>query len=70
MLFLSGRYDKSTPYWQVAKTVAALRKANKGDAPILLRTAMRGSHPGTPFGPGQNVRVERMAFLVVNAGFH
>ena len=68
MLFLAGRFDQSTPYWQVAKTVAALRKANTGDAPILLRTAMRGSHPGTPFGPGQNTRVERMAFLVGNAG--
>lgn len=69
LLFLAGRYDQSTPYWQVAKTVAALRKANTGSAPILLKTAMRGSHPGTPFGPGKNTLVERMAFLVGNTGF-
>ena len=64
MLFLAGRYDLSTPYWQIAKTVAALRKANTSTAPIVLYTDMRGSHPGTPFGPGRNKRVERMLFLL------
>ncbi|MEO0732873.1 MAG: prolyl oligopeptidase family serine peptidase [Bacteroidota bacterium] len=66
MLFLAGRYDQSTPYWQIAKYVAAVREAQQGEAPIVLHTAMRGSHPGTPFGPGLDKLVEQIVFLLAN----
>ena len=63
MLFLAGRYDRSTPYWQIGKFVAAARKVNTGDAPILFHTSMRGSHPGTPFGPGMGKLYEWLGFV-------
>ncbi len=67
LLFLAGRYDQSTPYWQVAKFVAALRAVESGNNPVLFYTALRGSHPGTPFGPGFDKLVEQVAFLEVAA---
>ncbi len=32
--------------------------------PVINLPGYRGSHPGTPFGPGRNKRVERMLFLL------
>ncbi|MEM8584038.1 MAG: prolyl oligopeptidase family serine peptidase [Bacteroidota bacterium] len=65
LLFIGGLYDKSTPYWQIAKYAAALRRANaESPGTILLRTNMRGSHPGTPFGPSLAQYFEQIAFLL------
>ncbi|MEM6395766.1 MAG: prolyl oligopeptidase family serine peptidase [Bacteroidota bacterium] len=65
LLFIGGLYDKSTPYWQIAKYVAALRRANtEKPNTILLRTNLKGSHPGTPFGPRMDQYFEQIAFLL------
>jgi len=68
MLFLAGHYDQSTPYWQIAKFVAAVRNVNQDSAPVLLHTAPLGSHPGTPFGPGPLRSREAIAFWEVVVG--
>lgn len=46
MLFLSGSKDKSTPYWQVLKSVAKYRQMNTNNTPIYTYTS-RGGHPGS-----------------------
>lgn len=64
MLFIAGKYDQSTPYWQIAKFIASLRWKNKDTNNIVFRTNLRGSHPGTPFGPSQAQLYEQIAFLL------
>jgi hypothetical protein len=63
-LFLAGGNDKSTPYWQILKHVAKLRNSTQNEEPILLYTALKGTHPGTPFGPGQKQMTEQLGFLL------
>ncbi|MEM9835530.1 MAG: prolyl oligopeptidase family serine peptidase [Bacteroidota bacterium] len=64
MLFSGGLHDQSTPYWQIAKHVAALRWLNDRAPNTIFRTNLRGSHPGTPFGPSQAQLYEQIAFLL------
>lgn len=64
LLFLTGYYDKTTPYGQIAHFVAAVRKHNTGDQPVLFHTNLNGGHPGTAFGPGQSLLVEQLAFIL------
>ena len=64
VLFQAGFHDQSTPYWQIARYVAALRAANGGAETAIFHTEMGGSHPGTPFGPGSARRMEWIGFLV------
>lgn len=64
MFFMGGLHDKSTPYWQVAKFVAALRWANEDTRDIIFHTNLNGSHPGTPFGPTQAQLYEQISFLL------
>ncbi len=45
MIFLSGLKDRSTPYWQVIKSVARYRENNTGISEILSFTS-NGQHPG------------------------
>ncbi len=68
-LFLAGYYDQNTPYWQIAKQVAAMRAAQTRQSPILLHTAMQGTHPGTPFGPNAERLVEMVDFVNSTLGF-
>ncbi len=46
MLVLTGLHDSQVQYWEPAKWVARLRRANTGDAPILFRTQMEAGHGG------------------------
>lgn len=63
-LFLAGGNDISTPYWQILKYVAKLRNNVQNEALILLYTALKGTHPGTPFGPGQKQLIDQLGFLL------
>lgn len=63
LLFLGGLYDQSTPYWQIAKFVARLRQRGFHAPNSIMRINMKGSHPGTPFGPAISQQWEQIAFL-------
>lgn len=65
ILCLASKYDKSTPYWQVAKFIAKIRAANTNkESQILLHTNLYGSHPGTAFGPKMDTMIDILCFLI------
>lgn len=46
VLVTTGFHDSQVQYWEPAKWVAKLRRNQRGDAPILLKTNMEAGHSG------------------------
>jgi oligopeptidase B len=69
LLVMAGLNDPRVSYWEPAKWVAKLRKLNRSDHPIMLKTQMGSGHMG-PSGRYESWREEAfvMAFVLSRFG--
>jgi oligopeptidase B len=65
VLATAGVEDPRVGYWEPAKWIAALREAQRGEAPLLLRTEFAAGHGGaTGRYAGLDEVAEAYAFLL------
>jgi oligopeptidase B len=69
MYVFSGLNDSQVGYWEPAKWVAGIRRANTGDSPVLFRVNMGSGHGGASGRYGWlGETAEKFAFLLNQAG--
>lgn len=69
MYVFTGVNDSQVGYWEPAKWVAGIRRANTGDAPVLLRVNMGSGHGGASGRYGWlEDTAEKYAFILLQAG--
>jgi oligopeptidase B len=66
VLVTAGLNDPRVSYWEPAKWVAKLRKMNRGERPILLKTQMGAGHGG-PSGRYESWREEAFVLAFVSS---
>lgn len=69
MYVFSGLNDSQVGYWEPAKWVAGIRRANTGDAPVIFRINMGSGHGGASGRYGWLGDTDsKYAFLLNQAG--
>jgi oligopeptidase B len=69
MYVFTGVNDSQVGFWEPAKWVAGIRRANIGDAPVMLRVNMGSGHGGASGRYGWlGDTAEKYAFILEQAG--